>query len=213
MGTAQSQRTYGGKPIAVRRAERRAAFLEAGLTLFGDKGFTRTSISDICTTANLARSQFYTEFPDRETLLIGVYEHIQIHMRAAVVAALENLPPAASFEEVAAAGIEALFESLGSDHRRATVIFVEMNGVSDRVVEYRTQCKQVWAHFFEVLVRSHVGENYVPPGGYAIVAAAVTGAVREVCQMWSGLDPRPPLGDFVGVMTAIVHALVPSPNT
>ncbi|AMY20676.1 MULTISPECIES: TetR/AcrR family transcriptional regulator [Nocardiaceae] len=209
MSTVRPERTYSGKPIALRRAERRAAFLEAGLTLYGDRGFARTSVSDICSTANLARSQFYTEFEDRETLLIGVHEQIETHVRAAVADAMDRLPSTSTLGDVVPVGIEALFYALGTDPRRARVCFVEMNGVSERVDHYRIRRKRVWADFFEMLVRAHIAHDYVPPGGYDVVTAAFTGAVGEVGQRWSQLEPRPPLTELVGVMTSIVGALVP----
>lgn len=209
MGPTRQQRTYGGKTIAVRRAERRAAFLEAGLSLISEKGFAKTSISDLCATANLARSQFYSEFSDRENLLISVYEHIQIQLRGAMIDALDALPPTAELHEVAEAVVRALLRALTSDPRRSRVCFVEVLGATERVDRYRTARLKVWVDFFEMMIRRNVGDDYTPPGGYTVVAAMMNGAIGEIGQLWTRSGPHPPIEELVTAITSMLGALVP----
>src|SRR6185503_10298102 len=48
MATRAPQRTYGGVSADERIAARRAKLLEAGLELFGTRGFATTGVKDVC---------------------------------------------------------------------------------------------------------------------------------------------------------------------
>lgn len=205
-----STRTYAGKSMSVRRAERRSAFLGAALDVFGNQGYTRSSITDICKSAGLARNQFYAEFDSREALLIELYEDIQSDAAAAVTEVLASLPHPVDFDRVVESSMTALLESLGSDPRRARICYVEMHGVSPRVEEYRAARRQLWADFISDTIRHEVGESYTPPGGYTVATWAFMGALTELGSRWSVGEPRPPLKDLVDTMTAILRALLPA---
>ncbi|MBF6480002.1 TetR/AcrR family transcriptional regulator, partial [Nocardia cyriacigeorgica] len=73
MSTARTRHNYAGRSVAERRAERRALFLEAGLTVFAEKTYAASSISDVCAVAGLSRRQFYEQYTGREELLVDVY--------------------------------------------------------------------------------------------------------------------------------------------
>nr|WP_296773620.1 TetR/AcrR family transcriptional regulator [Rhodococcus sp. (in: high G+C Gram-positive bacteria)] len=206
---AARSRTYGGKSLAVRRAERRSAFLRAGVDVFGEKGYASSSITDVCKASGLARNQFYAEFDSRETLLIEVYENIQSDARDAVAEVLGALAEPTDFGETVAAAMAALLGSLGSDPRRARICYIEMLGVSPRVEEYRAARRQIWADYIADAIRGEVGESFVPPGGYRAATWGFLGALTELGSRWSLSDPRPPLDDLIEAMTAILRAFLP----
>lgn len=56
------------RPITV------AAVLDAGLSLFLDRGFHQASIHDITAAAGLTRGAFYSNFPTKEALFLAVYD-------------------------------------------------------------------------------------------------------------------------------------------
>ncbi|MFD4785451.1 TetR/AcrR family transcriptional regulator [Rhodococcus qingshengii] len=210
MTSAASQtRRYRGKTIGTRREERRTAFLEAGLAVFGDKGYSTSTVTDICAAAGLARSQFYAEFADREALLIAVYDKVQSDAHRSVVDVLERIDARSSFHEKASAAVDALFTSLGTDPRRIRVCSVEVLGVSDRVELYCATRRAEWALFFEVTIKEHVGQRFIPPGGYQTAATAYMGAMSELLSAWCASDPRPPIENSTQAMKAILQAFVP----
>lgn len=200
-------RTYGGRSVDDRRAERRTRFLAAALDVFSEKGYAASSVADLCRAAGLARRQFYDEFASREDALIALYDSIQSDAKAATSAALahtESTDP----HELAAVAMAAYVESIGSDARRARVSFVDSVGVSPRIEQHRLDERAVWREFFESTIRGAVGEDYVPPGGYAMASTAFIGALIALVQQWSTADPRPPITDLTDVMVAVLKSMV-----
>ncbi|ORM33385.1 TetR/AcrR family transcriptional regulator [Williamsia sp. 1135] len=211
MDTFADTRIYGGKSMAVRRAERRAKFIEAGLTVFGGKGYAASSVADICAEAGLARSQFYSEFGSREDLLLGVYDAVQDDSQTAVVAALEREGADAEKALLTAAAMAALVRSVGDDPRRARIVFVEMIGVSSRVEKHRANRRALWAEFIAATIAERSDGGFTPPGGYKLATTAFLGALTELVHAWSTSDPRPPIDDLIAVITAVLNALVRQP--
>ncbi|MFH8347592.1 TetR/AcrR family transcriptional regulator [Streptomyces sp. NPDC018045] len=57
-----------------RRPATVAALTESALTLFAERGFHATSISDIVQRAGLTRGAFYSNFRDKEELFLALYD-------------------------------------------------------------------------------------------------------------------------------------------
>lgn len=206
--SSAGSRSYGGQSVAARRAERRAKFIEAGLTVFSEAGYSGSSVADVCASAGLARSQFYAEFDSREDLLLVLYDTIQDDTQAAVVEALSR-DSSGNDRGLTATAITALVESMGSDPRRARIAFVEMIGASPRVERHRTDRRTRWAEFITATIAERSDPDFAPPGGYAMATTAFLGALTDLVQQWSTAEPRPPISDLIDVMTAILNALVP----
>ena len=80
-----SGRLYAGTGPEQRQARRRAAFVDAGLNLFGREGFRHVSVKRLCDEAGLTQRYFYESFADRSALLAGVYEDCVAFARSAVL--------------------------------------------------------------------------------------------------------------------------------
>nr|WP_043826456.1 TetR/AcrR family transcriptional regulator [Rhodococcus opacus] len=209
MDTAGTEdRTYGGRPVAARKAERRSRFLEAALTVFAEKGYAKSSVADICAAADLARGQFYDEFRSREDLLLAVYDQVQSDAREAMVAALAK-ETGTDPRTLAAVAMAAFVESIGRDPRRTKISFVDIVGVSPRVEQHRIDQRGVWVSFFESTVGGAMGADFVPPGGYDMASTAFIGALVALVQQWSTADPRPPVEGLIELMTRLLSALIP----
>ena len=50
-----AERTYAGRPVSDRAAERRRRFLDAALAEFSSTGYAKSSVTSICRTAGLSR--------------------------------------------------------------------------------------------------------------------------------------------------------------
>lgn len=201
-------RIYGGRPMAVRRAERRAKFIDAGMTIFGESGYSSSSVAEICSVAGLARSQFYAEFDSREDLLLDIYDTIQNDTQTAVVDALTR-EGGGAYQELTTVAMTALVESMGSDPRRARITYVEMIGVSPRVEKHRTDRRAEWAEFIKSTMVERIDDEFTPPGGHELAAIAFLGALTELVHHWSIRDPQPPITDLIDLMTALLNALIP----
>lgn len=211
MVTSSGSRSYAGRPVLERRAERRERFIRAGLIAISERGFADTAIADLCREAGLSRRQFYEEFSGREDLLIAVYDRIHEDATTAVRGALakEESPDPV---HIARTALRAYAQSIGSDRRRVKIAFVEIVGVNEHVERHRQERRHKWAAMFEAVIRAVRGDEFRPPGGYALAAAAFIGAANGLVQEWSLLDDQPPICELVDVLATILLSLVVVPD-
>src|SRR5258706_5852322 len=69
-------RSYGGVSATERIAARRERLIDAGLDLFGTRGFASTGIKDICRHAGLTDRYFYESFNGSEELFVEVFDRV-----------------------------------------------------------------------------------------------------------------------------------------
>ena len=207
MSEAESFRSYGGVPVAHRRDERRARFIEAALTVFAAQGYAHSTIADVCAAAGLSKRQFYEQFANGEELLVATYDKIQTDARATVQQALAELQTD-DIRHVVATAITAFLTYIESDSRRARVSFVEIVGVSERIEQHRLDDRKHWSLLIRVAAEATIGSDAEPPGGYSLTATAFIGALYAVVHEWSLTEPRPPVADLVEILTKVLIALV-----
>lgn len=130
-----TMRAYDGKSAFERRSERRERLLEAGLELFGTRGYAATTIEMLCTEAHMNARYFYQEYRTREALLKAVYDrHVEAVFKSVRVALLwKHLEPEALMRKILSAFIS---ETL-ADPRAARINYFEMVGVSPELERER----------------------------------------------------------------------------
>ena len=69
-------RDYDGKTAAERIAERRERLIDAGVELFGDRGYAATSIRSVLSQSGLRDRYFGESFADLDSLLAAVYSRL-----------------------------------------------------------------------------------------------------------------------------------------
>lgn len=121
--SAETGRVWGGMTTAEREERRREQLLEAGLEVFGVRGWYGTTVLDLCRTAKLSQRYFYDHFADREALFLAVVDRIAEDVEALVRAAstAEGQTPAQRTEGV----LTALAEYFTADPRIVRVALVE----------------------------------------------------------------------------------------
>ncbi|WP_083873983.1 TetR/AcrR family transcriptional regulator [Nocardia paucivorans] len=117
-----AQRTYGGVSAQQRRAQRRAALLEAALEIIGNQGLAKLTVSGMCTRAGLNERYYYESFGSRDDVLTALLEGIAAELAAAILTALETAP--ADTRAKAHAAITAGVHVLTDDPRKAEVALV-----------------------------------------------------------------------------------------
>jgi len=203
--TARTRHNYTGTSVAERQIERRALFIEAGLTVFAEKSYANSSLTDVCAAAGLSRRQFYEQFAGREELLVAVYDSVQGKARDAVAAALA----AADTDDLRAlidAAVRAYTKAITDDIRCVTVAFVEIVGVSPAIEAHRAQVRDQWGEVVAAIAQGRDGVR-IPPGGWRVAMAAFIGAVNGAVHQWSLDDPRPPVDELVDVFSTLLNAL------
>ncbi|MEV0687764.1 TetR/AcrR family transcriptional regulator [Nocardia sp. NPDC050378] len=205
MTSGRTRHNYTGTSVAERQVERRALFIEAGLTVFAEKSYANSSLTDVCAAAGLSRRQFYEQFAGREELLVAVYDVVQGRAREAVIAALAAVGTD-DLRTLIEAALRAYTTAITDDIRAAKVAFVEIVGVSASVEEHRARVRDQWGEVVATVASARDGVR-TPPGGWRMAMAAFIGAVNGAVHQWSLDDPRPPVDDLVDVFTTLLNAL------
>ncbi|WP_245720479.1 TetR/AcrR family transcriptional regulator [Nocardia uniformis] len=200
-------RMYAGQPVEDRQRQRRARFLESGLTVFARDGYANSSVGAICKDAGLSSRQFYEEFTGRESLLLELYEQIDRESREAVAATIAERSDATAIEIIDAA-VRAYIESIGRDPRKARVALVEVVGAGPKVEKFRLELRRAWGALLASAAEDAAMHGEIPPGDYEMRVLAIIGAVNYVVDAWSGSDPRPPLDDVIHVLRRIIMGAV-----
>ncbi|MBH0778223.1 TetR/AcrR family transcriptional regulator [Nocardia sp. NEAU-351] len=198
---------YAGQPVEDRQRQRRARFLESGLTVFARDGYANSSVGAICKDAGLSSRQFYEEFTGRESLLLELYEQIDKESRDSVTTALDGRTDASALELIDTA-VRAYVESIGSDPRKARVALVEVVGAGPKVEKFRLELRRTWGSLLASAAEDAALHGEIPPGDYEMRVLAIIGAVNYVVDAWSGADPRPPLDDVIGVLSRVIMGAV-----
>ncbi|MFD7843568.1 TetR/AcrR family transcriptional regulator [Nocardia sp. NPDC059764] len=200
-------RMYAGQPVEDRQRQRRARFLESGLTVFARDGYANSSVGAICKDAGLSSRQFYEEFTGRESLLLELYEHIDRESREAVAATIAEHSDASAVDIIDAA-VRAYIESIGRDPRKARVALVEVVGAGPKVEKFRLELRRAWGALLASAAEDAALHGEIPPGDYEMRVLAIIGAVNYVVDAWSGSDPRQPLDDVIQVLRRIIMGAV-----
>jgi len=176
-------RPYRGIPQDERRAQRRAQLIEAGVAVYGERGYRQATVKAVCESASLTERYFYESFANSEELLIACFESV-------TYAVLEEILEAArqagrSRPARARAMLHAYFAALQREPRSARVFLVEIRGVS-RAVDKS----------FDTALRA-IGEEVArivaPPDAPSdpLLQAGIVGGVIHIALRWIEDDYAP----------------------
>ena len=182
-GKSAVGRRYRGVSEEVRRTERRQRFIEAGLDVFGGRGYHSSTVRSICASAGLTERYFYESFENSEDLLCVVYNACVQRLREHMLAALVEAPQ--DPEQMARIALHQVFECVRDDPRLARILFIEVRGVSERVdMMYRLTVENFTALLVR-LMKPLFGEGKLPPPLEAeIMANAMVGAIVATAGRW-----------------------------
>ncbi|MFB4305787.1 TetR/AcrR family transcriptional regulator [Actinomadura sp. GTD37] len=119
-----SSRTYGGVTADRRRADRRAALLEAALDLLGTEGLHATSLRAVCVRAGLNPRYFYESFTGLDALLTEVYDRIATEITDAAARGVAAAGPDAGLRATVRSAAMAVL-AVAADPRKARVALIE----------------------------------------------------------------------------------------
>lgn len=176
-------RTYGGRTLDERRAERRGRLIDAGVEQFGTRGFDSTTIKSVCDDAGLSERYFYESFRDRLELLGAVYERVVSEVALAAIAAADAAPP-----DLAArvrAGVSAFLRCLTDDPRRARVQLVEVAGRSEELERRRIEVLAQFAAYIERSATELIpGLSAEPSPKRHAITMALVGGTSYAALLW-----------------------------
>ena len=125
-------RRYGGVDAEARRRERKRKLVDAGLEVFGHRGYHLSTVRDICAQAGLSERYFEESFKSTAELFDAVYTEIraqlqQYIMQAVIKSGVQSPDPMA----LAKGTLHAWYSFLKEDPRKARVMLFESATVSD----------------------------------------------------------------------------------
>ncbi|MGO3325005.1 TetR/AcrR family transcriptional regulator [Gordonia sp. (in: high G+C Gram-positive bacteria)] len=194
-------RSYGGRSLPDRRADRRKRFRDAGLELFGTVGFARTTISALCAEAGLSRRQFYEEYSGSEELMVEIYDEIQSTTRDRVDQAVLAADHA-DLDVVAYAAMSAYIDSVATDPRSVRCLFVEAGGISETMEKHRIAGRDDWSKYLVSAIGMLPGTRRWT---IDYRATAFIGSTTAVIHRWATSDERP---DRAEIVALLAHLLV-----
>ncbi|HEU5475755.1 MAG TPA: TetR/AcrR family transcriptional regulator [Actinophytocola sp.] len=203
-------RSWRGISAEDRRAERRAALIEAGLEVIGTQGWAGTTVRGVCRQAGLTERYFYESFADHEALLLAVYDHTLATGIEYVLAAVRSAP--ADLGSTTRAAIAAALEYLLDDPRKGRILILEATG-NEQLQRRRQQAVRSQATLLTTLTAGFF--DHPPPRSDAyLTALSLVGALSELAaaQLDGQLSvPRTRLLDHLSAL-AIAATHLPPPS-
>lgn len=205
--TADTGRRYRGVSEEARQAERRQRFVEAGLSVFGTRGYHHSTVRSICAEAGLTERYFYESFSNSEDLLCVVYDYVNQRIRERMLATLVDTPREVS--RIAYATLVAFLNTMRDDPRLAQILFVEVLGVSERVDQrYRASIEnfaQLMQHMASPLLDASTLPQPLRPD---MLSVAMLGSVITVVSRWMITGFQEPIATIAENLHAVLVALM-----
>jgi AcrR family transcriptional regulator len=110
------------------RAERRAHILRTALRVFAEKGYHRTSVSDVVEAAGVARGTFYLYFESKSLIFLALVDELLEHLRSNV-SGVDLRPGAAPVDQQLVAIVEHVLRTTEQNRALATILFREAVGL------------------------------------------------------------------------------------
>lgn len=197
--SSTTPRTYAGQSAADRDAERRAAFLEAGLELIGTQGYRAATVRGLCREAGYTDRYFYALFGNTEGLLAAVYSELVERLKHSMRTAIEAAPE--DDEARVDAGLTTYVRFM-RDERNARIMMGEILGVSDDITALYLQTV---VEFADLLLASAPGIGDQSPGEEArLFGQSLIGAVIYAAGAWAMSGYRQPEAQVIGCCRSIL---------
>jgi AcrR family transcriptional regulator len=185
-------------------AATRQALLDAARTLFGERGYTATSIDDVAQAANVTKGAFYHHYNGKQELFAAVYEQVKREVSEhAATAFLEPDP----WEDLCA-GCHAMLDAhLDPSVRR--ILLRDAQAVLDADTIRRVE-NRYGAVVLRGALRRSVRAGVIQPLPLKALALMLTGAILEGCMTIADAeDPDQARADVGNVLMALLEGLRP----
>lgn len=175
-------RPYRGTSEPERVQARRARLIAAGFEVYGLVGYRRASVKAVCAAAGLTDRYFYESFDSSEALLAACFAAVTEDVLAIVARAQgEQADPMLRARGM----LQAFFEVLGRERRRARVFLLEMAGISpDLDQAFDAMLTRVGGQIVEVLDPGREG----PLARDSMLAHGVASGLVGIAMAWVRRD-------------------------
>jgi|SRR5947209_5001867 len=177
MTTTRPRRTYGGVSADERIASRRARLLDAGLELFGTRGYTTTGVKDLCREAGLTDRYFYESFADGGELFLAVFDRLTDELFEAVVAAVAEAGE--DPERQLRSAVATFIGALAADPRKPRVLFGEAAAAGPAAAAHMRTTLRRFAALVAATARLHLPPR-TPDEDVQLLALSLVGLLERV---------------------------------
>jgi AcrR family transcriptional regulator len=198
MPTATGRR-YAGRAAEERRAERRRRLLDAGVELFGTRGYTATTIEALYTEAKLAPRHFYEQFPGREELLRALYDETIYAVAEAVERARADAPH--DVRGRVRTILDAFAGAMLTDPRRARIAYLEVPGRSRQLEGHAHRVVRGFAKVVEDEATAAAARGVLPRRDYALTSVLLVGGTNAILLDWLVGDRARPIPEMLDELT------------
>ena len=200
-------RPYAGVSAAERIASRRERLLDAGLELYGTRGYAATGVKDVCRQAGLTDRYFYESFRDSGELFVAVFDRGTAELFELVREAVAGVAPQP--EAQARAAVDSFVRALSEDPRKARVIFTEAARAGAEADRHMRATLRQFASLIVETARPHLAAGVAPPT-LQMGAAALVGAIERVIIEWQDGELDASIEEIVDYLVELFLAAGPT---
>lgn len=186
-------RRYRGASPNDRRAQRREQLIAAAIQVYGESGYRHSSIKVVCAAAGLTERYFYESFASSDALLVACYNQVTSDLQKELTHAALKAGPGRA--ERARASLQAYFEALQREPRRAAVFLVEIRGISQEVDGAIDEALRAIGE--DVAQAVGEGGTDAPPKVAELLRAGILGGVMHIALRWIDNGYEPPIDRVV----------------
>lgn len=202
---APEGRRFRGLAPAERQAQRREQFVQAGLELFGTRGFAACGVRELCAQARLTERYFYESFANREALFQAVYEQAFARLRNAVTVAIASAPQ--DISQLSRQAIRAVLQTLRDDPRLSRILLIDVLDIGAEVSAQSRLATQSFVRIVGELVAAMYPQ--LPAHGVEVelLANGLVGSTLHLIMHWAFGGFREPLESIVAHCALFYEAL------
>lgn len=202
---ALSTKNTPNRPVTSRGQKTRQRILEAAEGLFGERGYERTGVVDICQRAGVAQGTFYLYFTDKKAALVELVRELSHTLRLEIAEAVEGISDRAETERV---GFRTFLNFL-TKHRDLYRVVRQAEYVDEEVFRwYYRRMAQGYARGLAKAMKAGQIRSLDPE----CLAYCLMGIGDFLGMRWVLWENQPPPDEvFEDLMTFILHGLSPQP--
>lgn len=184
-------RRYGGVDSEERQRQRHARLIEAGLAVFGEKGYHQSTVRDVCKQAQLTSRYFYESFDSMEALFRAVYQDVNRRLMQATILSLAACQPEP--EKLAEAALRTFLEFIREDPHRARVALIDALNVGETMNVLADKASQDFAHLIAGFMQQMFPHLEEAGLDFHILGNGLVGANTRIATQWVAERCKTPL--------------------
>ncbi len=185
-------RRYGGVDSQERQRQRRSRLIEAGLAVFGERGYHQATVRDVCRQAQLTSRYFYESFDSMEDLFRAVYSDVNRNLMQATILSLAACQPEP--EKLAEAALRTFLEYIRDDPHRARVALIDAVNAGEGMNMLAEQASKDFAHLIAGFMQQMFPSLETKAGlSYQMLANGLVGANTRIATQWVADRCKTPL--------------------